>query len=321
MKRVKEINELFLLTTLAAIAGSFIISLTGLAKMDYSFLLLFSQAILALPTLVYVIVKKISMKELFRFRKIKLGTFFLLILFAFLIIPVMQEINLISMLFAKNEISGKITAITDGKPFIVSLFIIAMVPAFLEESVYRGCFFHTYSKVSPMKAIFLSALYFGLMHGNFNQFSYAFVMGMIFCIIVEGTDSIFSSMIIHFIINGSSVVMLYVLPIIQKIAGEIDGTNANAIVQDVNAISKQQLLLSILVYGILALFAAVLASLVFIAIVKHEGRWKHVKEMFRKKQQAGEEPPVPMKTRLGSGAMYAAIFILLFSMVYSEIAG
>lgn len=320
MKRVKEINELFLITTLTAIVGSYVIGMTGLAKLDYSMLLLINQLLLALPTLVYIVVTKVSVKELFRFNKIKVGTVFLLILFAYLVMPFMQLINLLSMLIAKNEISGKITLITEGQPFIISLFVIAIVPAFLEESVYRGCFFNTYSKVSPMKAIVLSAFYFGLMHGNLNQFSYAFVMGMIFCLIVEATDSIFSSMIIHFVINGSSVVMLYVLPVIQRFAKDFGGADTSAFTTDISQVESRQLLITILFYAVYAVFATVLASLVFVAIVKHEGRWEQVKAMFRRKRKEEVEPPSLVRTELRSPAMYVAVGILLFYMIANEIA-
>lgn len=320
MKRVKEINELFLITTLTAIVGSYVIGMTGLAKLDYSMLLLINQLLLALPTLVYIVVTKVSVKELFRFNKIKVGTVFLLILFAYLVMPFMQLINLLSMLIAKNEISGKITLITEGQPFIISLFVIAIVPAFLEESVYRGCFFNTYSKVSPMKAIVLSAFYFGLMHGNLNQFSYAFVMGMIFCLIVEATDSIFSSMIIHFVINGSSVVMLYVLPVIQRFAKDFGGADTSALTTDISQVESRQLLITILFYAVYAVFATVLASLVFVAIVKHEGRWEQVKAMFCRKRKEEVEPPSLVRTELRSPAMYVAVGILLFYMIANEIA-
>lgn len=320
MKRVKEINELFLITALSAIAGSYVFGITGIAKLDYSILLLFSQLLLALPTVVYIVITKVSVKELFRFRKIKIGTIFLLILFAYLIMPFMQLINLLSMLVAENEISGLMTVIAEKQPFIISLFVIAMVPAFLEESVYRGCFFNTYSKVSPLKAIVLSAFFFGLMHGNINQFSYAFAMGMIFCLIVEGTDSIVSSMIIHFIINGSSVVMLYVLPFIQKLTDNLGGSDTAAFTTDVNQIGRSQLLVGILFYSVYALFATVLAALVFVAIVKHEGRWEQVKAMFCRKRHEEVETPALVNTKLGSPAMYVAIGILLFSMIANEIA-
>lgn len=286
MREIKEVNELFLMTVITGLVGSYIFVSLGLNKGDYFISLLYSQFILVLPTILYIIIKRISVKELFRFRKIRIGTIFLIVLFAFLIMPLMQEINLISMLFAKNEITSKMYAITDNKPFLVSLFLIAVIPAVFEESVYRGCFFHTYSKKSPLKAILLSGLLFGLMHLNFNQFSYAFIMGMIFCILIEGTDSIVSSMIVHFVINGWSVLMLYVMPLVQKMAGNRT-SEMNVLTENASALSREALLISIVSYGFIACLATVLAVLVLIAIVKHEGRWEHMKQVFQKKGKTG----------------------------------
>lgn len=285
MREIKDVNELFMLTVLTGLVGSYAFSALGLQRGGYVVALLYTQLILVLPTLFYIVKSKVRVKELFRFHKIKTGSVFLIVLFAFLSMPLMQVVNLISMMFARNEISGKILNITDEMPFLLSLVIIAIVPALLEESVYRGCFFNVYSKKSPLKAIFLSALLFGLMHLNFNQFSYAFVMGMIFCLIIEGTNSIFASMIIHFTINGSSVVMMYVTKALNKFYSSI-GADTSAFSQDVNQLPKETLLMGVLVYGMIALFTTVLAALVYIAIAKHEGRWEHIKCIFKRKPKS-----------------------------------
>lgn len=282
MREIREVNELFLITVISGVVGSYLFAALGFNSSDMIVSVLYSQFILVLPTVIYVIAKKISIQELFRFNKIKVGTIFLTILFAYLIMPLMQEINLISMLFAKNEISSKMYNIAESKPFIISLLSVAAVPAILEESVYRGCFFNVYSKKSPIKGILLSAFLFGIMHLNLNQFSYAFVMGIIFCLLIEGTNSIITSMIIHFVINGTSVVTLYLTPVIQKLTSSVQGSNADMLMQDVDTMPKEMLLMSIAVYGLVACFTTVLAALVFIAIIKHEDRFEHIKNMFRR---------------------------------------
>lgn len=315
MRDIKEINELFMLTVITALVGSYAFVTLGLDRGGYFVSLLYSQFILVLPTLIYVVKRKVNVKEMFRFHKIKAGTVFLSILFAYLIMPLMQEINLISMLFARNEITSKIYSVTEGKPFVVSAFVIAVIPAFLEESVYRGCFFNTYSKKSPLKGIFLSALFFGLMHLNFNQFSYAFAMGMIFCFLVEGTNSIFTSMIVHFVINCSSVVMIYLVPIMQKCIGAQTET-ASLFNQDVNTISTKSLLLGICIYGIIAAFTTVLAVLIYVVMIKHEGRLEHVKKMFQKGSGVGASEE---KESFISMPLIIAIVICVAYMILNEL--
>lgn len=311
MREIEDVNELFLITVLVGLAGPYVYSALGIDRSNYVLGLLYSQFVLALPTLVYIVKSKIYVKDLFRFHKIKIGSIFLIILFAFLSMPLMQVVNLISMLFATNEISGKIYGIADNMPFLLSLGVIAALPAFLEESVYRGCFFNVYSKKSPLKAIFLSALLFGLMHLNLNQFSYAFVMGMIFCLLVEGTNSIVSSMIVHFTINGTSVVMMYLSKMIFKLYRNV-GMDSSMLTEDVNSLSRQSLLIGILIYSMIAVFTTALAVLVYIAIVKHEGRWEHMKAIFRHKSKEEKEQ------RLFSLPLLIGVVICLTLMIRSE---
>lgn len=316
MKSIKSINEIFLLTVVTGLAGSVLYQFLGLDKCDYYVSLLYSQILLILPAVCYVIWNRLPLKELLRIRPIKIGAVFWLILFAYLIMPLMQEINLISMLFAKNTIGNKMYAIVENKPFLFSLLLIAGVPALLEESVYRGVFFHTYSIQSPRKAILFSGLLFGLMHMNFNQFSYAFVMGAIFCLLIEATDSILSSMIIHFIINGTSVVMLYVTPYLQRFMTKITALDNQSVVTDVNSISKSRLLASIISYGVIAVFSTGLAVLVYIAIAKHQGRLEHVKSIF----QRNKTDSSVKEAKILSTPLLIGIVICMLYMILNELA-
>ena len=54
MRDIKEINELFMLTVITALVGSYAFVTLGFNKGGYFISLLYSQFILVLPTLVYV---------------------------------------------------------------------------------------------------------------------------------------------------------------------------------------------------------------------------------------------------------------------------
>ena len=62
-----------------------------------------------------------------------------------------------------------------------------------------------YKKVSPFVAIMVSSLFFGFMHQNLYQFSYAALTGVFLGFLVYFTNSIYASILAHFIINGSQV--------------------------------------------------------------------------------------------------------------------
>ena len=70
-----------------------------------------------------------------------------------------------------------------------------------------------------LPAILLTGFLFGCMHMNLNQFIYAFALGIYLAFLVEATGSIFSSMIAHFTLNATSVVMSFLLPILYHAAG------------------------------------------------------------------------------------------------------
>ena len=83
--------------------------------------------------------------------------------------------------------------------------------------------------------------------------------------------------------------------------------------QDPNNVSLKMLLVSIVVYGIIACFTTVLAFLVYRAMVKHEGRWQHVKAMFKRKGK------IEYKESFVTVPMILAIIICLAYMVINEL--
>lgn len=72
-------------------------------------------------------------------------------------------------------------------------------------------FIPEYARANPIKGILLSALFFGIAHMNFQQFCYAFFLGIVFGFLIEATDSIVSSMTAHMVFNASSLLLTYLL--------------------------------------------------------------------------------------------------------------
>lgn len=113
-------------------------------------------------------------------------------------------VNGISMLLFYN---GTVDSLREvGKYFPESLIVFALVPALSEEMLFRGCIYREISGMDKKgKAVFLSAILFALLHMNFNQMSYAFVMGVFFGFIVRMTDNLSVSILIHALFNCFSV--------------------------------------------------------------------------------------------------------------------
>lgn len=276
--RYQEVNIVFLITTVVVVAAGFL----PLGRMfpNYAMIFIVSQLIIFLPTFGYVIWSKQRFTQAIGMKRISLSNAVLLIAFAFCTQFVMNLINAISMIFAKNEISNVVMGAAEKNPFFITLLCVAIIPAILEESIYRGIFYHEYRKVNPLAGALLSGLLFGLLHGNLNQFSYAFCMGFIFSLVVEATDSILSTMIIHFIINGTSVVLVYLLPKIQEL-----GQNYGYDLTTQSGVETVDFTLGAVLrtYGPSAVIFGIAGFVLFRTIAKNCGRWEHIKEIFRNK--------------------------------------
>ena len=196
MNRIKQVNETYLLTIAAAVGASvvitFVSAILGVHEVvtEELIALLISQVLLFLPTGVYLWRNKFDLKETIRLKPVKISTVLMLVGFMYAIMPAATLINAISLKFTTNVIDDTVTKIAANYPFAVGMFAVAFIPAVLEESVYRGVFYNEYRKVDIKKAIVLSGLLFGLAHMNLNQFIYAFLLGMVFSVVVEVTDSI-----------------------------------------------------------------------------------------------------------------------------------
>lgn len=120
--------------------------------------------------------------------------------------PVIAILNSFSMLFVKNQVAAVMPYMMKLGYFPM-LLVMAVMPALNEEFLCRGILYGAYRHHSKKAGIFLSALIFGLLHLNFNQMPYAVYLGIVFALMVEATGSIYTSMLMHFLLNGFNVTM------------------------------------------------------------------------------------------------------------------
>ncbi len=101
------------------------------------------------------------------------------------------------------------TAIT-GEPIYLALVTHALLPALLEEILFRYLPIKIMSPYSKRLAILLSAAAFSLCHTNLFQIPYAFLAGLLLGYVTIHSGSIIPAFVIHFINNALSVTtMLY----------------------------------------------------------------------------------------------------------------
>lgn len=94
--------------------------------------------------------------------------------------------------------------------FALCLFVIAVLPAVLEEILFRGCVLRVLRPFGDGFAVLVSAVLFGLMHGNIRQIPFATIVGLVLGWMYVTTNSLLLPMVVHFINNAISVTMEYV---------------------------------------------------------------------------------------------------------------
>ena len=110
----------------------------------------------------------------------------------------------------ENFFSEPYIQITD-RGLILQFITIALVPAFCEEFLFRGVILSNLMPYGRSTAIVISSLLFGLMHGNFYQFLYTTVAGLVLGFIYVKTGSIWCSTLMHMLNNSISILQTAVL--------------------------------------------------------------------------------------------------------------
>lgn len=295
----KKANRLFLSVVLlhfvliaVLIVGSQFFSLGIIGN------LLVSQMVILIPALIGLLFGKEKIKaEDLGFRNIKLSTAFLVAVYTWLCMPLVTVVNAVSMLFVDNTVAALSSEIL-AVPFPAALFMIAMFGPFSEEFVFRGIIFNSYKKEgNVLGAVLLSALVFGFMHMNLNQAGYAFVIGIALAFVMIATGSIWSSVIMHFIINAQSVCIMYITE--RLMPGSMAAESA--------ALTTEELLMTIGVYSIIAAVTTVLAICLLVFIADQEGRKEELQKLLEK--------PENTKRRITPALIIALIIALLYMIL------
>lgn len=94
------------------------------------------------------------------------------------------------------------------KETFMGILSVALVPAIVEEAVIRGIVMQPLRKFGDKFAIIASAVLFACMHGNMVQIPYTVVGGMLLGYLAVATGSLWPSVVLHFVNNLYSVVVI-----------------------------------------------------------------------------------------------------------------
>lgn len=100
-----------------------------------------------------------------------------------------------------SAVSNDIISIATSNSTFVNLIIMVILAPIAEELLFRKMLVDRTVKYGEGIAVFTSALFFGLFHGNLNQFAYAFVIGGIFAYVYVKTRNVKYTIFLHMLIN------------------------------------------------------------------------------------------------------------------------
>lgn len=93
--------------------------------------------------------------------------------------------------------------------FLISLLSTAVLPALLEEMIFRGYMLRALRPYGETTAIWVTALLFSLLHGNVLQIPFSFVLGWLFGYLTVRTNSIWPAVMVHFMNNAYATCQQY----------------------------------------------------------------------------------------------------------------
>ena len=96
-----------------------------------------------------------------------------------------------------------------------------VVPALVEEFLFRGVILRSLMRFGTGFAIVASSLLFALMHGNISQIVFAFPLGLLFAYLIVRTGNLWITIAIHFINNLLSSLYLILAAVYGTAAADL----------------------------------------------------------------------------------------------------
>lgn len=164
------------------------------------------------PVILYLF-KKIPAETAVQPRKMRISHIFVAFLMTYAITYISSYIgNFLISLFEKangTEVENVVDQLLNQIHPATTLLVAVILAPIFEELLFRKAVLDRTAKYGEGISIVFCGLLFGLFHGNFSQFAYAFCLGMFFGFIYLKTKKIIYPIILHILTNfmGSTVPM------------------------------------------------------------------------------------------------------------------
>lgn len=174
--------------------------------------------------------------------------------------------NLLSALLSNNQANNGIAELVKGlDPFSLFLFTVVIAPIF-EEWLFRRLLIDHVQQYGEKTAILVSAVAFGLFHGNLFQFFYAFGFGLLLAYVYVRTGKLRYTIAMHMTFNflNGFVGQMALLPMSKSTLNAVDGGTS----EDIYRVLSSGHGMELVPYLIFVLFSLVclIGGIVVIAI-------------------------------------------------------
>ena len=123
--------------------------------------------------------------------------------------------GIINIFTGFNEVADSLY----GGSIIFEFIAMVIIAPLLEEILFRGIIFARLREYMSVKvAIVISALIFGIIHGNVVQGIYAFIIGICLAYIYERYNTLLAAVLFHMSANLMSVIMTECEPVVHFIS-------------------------------------------------------------------------------------------------------
>lgn len=175
-------------------------------------------------------------------------------------------VNTIISAITGKPMENPIQTIADNVPLGVMAVCMVLLAPIAEELFFRKVLIDRLRKYGDMPAILVSAAIFGLSHGNFSQFFYAFLLGLVFGAVYCSTGRLRYGIGLHMGINFFGSV--YSILLLRRV-GDAE-TMLEALLAD--PVARLMYLGDLAVYGLAVL--AFIPALIYLLRRFHPRRWQ-----------------------------------------------
>lgn len=225
------------------------------------------------PPLIYMAIFGMDIGKTCRFNGLKPTEVLLILGMAIFGYGVTVLINLVWFWVASHwgtPVGQELPGIETGKQFLVAVLAIGVVPAVVEEFLFRGLILRGYEKFGSKTAIIMTGILFGMLHLQLMTIPSIILLGIVISYVVYRTNSIFAGMIYHFVHNTITVGFLFLQNAMIENPGAVEG-----LPQDITQLPEDALKMAVVVWGIIGFFALILfivCLIVFHMYTKGKGR-------------------------------------------------